>query len=201
MALLRRKSTGDVHWSKDYIEHLRSVHFVLVVVAVTCIAVSRGPDITLLKSAQSQIHAIIDVVAAVKVDAEREVFFDDEFEPWLTAEVDNKRYFAHANHHIIALTLCSNERMEYDNWVSMLSTPIRSENVSLAKFQLVWDLAACDDTTWSVIVHDFATTPREGKGVVTQQFGTKRNFRRNSIATRLFILHWTQLTRLSTRRS
>jgi hypothetical protein len=54
MALFRR-SSSDARWSKDYIEHLCSVHFVLIAVAVTCIAVSRTPDINRRRAGKSQL--------------------------------------------------------------------------------------------------------------------------------------------------
>jgi hypothetical protein len=60
MALFRRTSS-DAHWSKDYIEHLRSVHFVLIAVAVTCLVVSTGPNMTRIKDAQRQLQQILNV--------------------------------------------------------------------------------------------------------------------------------------------
>jgi hypothetical protein len=101
MPLLRRRSSGDVHWSKDYIEHLRAVHFVLVVVAVTCIAVSRAPNIKQLQTAAHQCHVVIDFLneQIKKVQIRNHARFiddisDDVVEPWITFNYEGKTYFA-----------------------------------------------------------------------------------------------------------
>ncbi len=62
MSILRATADGAAHWSKDYIEHLRAVHFVLIVSAVTGIAVSRAPSTPQLQSAQHQVRTIIKFV-------------------------------------------------------------------------------------------------------------------------------------------
>jgi hypothetical protein len=62
MPILRVTANGDAHWSRDYIEHLRAVHFVLIVSAVTSIALSRAPSTPQLQVAQHQIRTIIEFV-------------------------------------------------------------------------------------------------------------------------------------------
>ena len=90
MALFRR-SSSDAHWSKDYIEHLRSVHFVLIAVAVTCIAVSRGPDLTQLENAQTEIHQIVGV-SSRKLASIRSS--DKNVQQFITVAVENQKYFS-----------------------------------------------------------------------------------------------------------
>jgi len=79
MALFRR-SSSDAHWSKDYIEHLRSVHFVLMVVAVTCIAVGISPNVVELENAQHQIGLIVGALAKNKT-SRTTVRVGDELDP------------------------------------------------------------------------------------------------------------------------
>jgi hypothetical protein len=78
MRLFRRNPSTGADWSKDYIEHLRSVHFALIIVSITGIVVSRVPDTTELHVAQEQLRAIRDFVENVApksgVDADAKWF-------------------------------------------------------------------------------------------------------------------------------
>jgi hypothetical protein len=134
MGLFRRTSS-DAHWSKDYIEHLRSVHFVLIAVAVTCIAVSRTPDIGRLESAQTQIHQLIDVAARHKPPSQVQ---------FLVVTVASKTYFAELEPEDWFIAKCfgntkQDEVISADHWEETLAS---KDNLSdLAE---EWDAALCD---------------------------------------------------------
>ena len=60
MPLFKRRSSPSVHWSKDFIEHLRTVHFTLVVLAVLAIISGRAPDVAKMRTAKTQLTTIRD---------------------------------------------------------------------------------------------------------------------------------------------
>jgi hypothetical protein len=58
MALFQGHSDGNAHWSKDYIEHLRTIHFILVVLCTTGLLISKSPNIYSLETAQTELRQI-----------------------------------------------------------------------------------------------------------------------------------------------
>jgi hypothetical protein len=157
MVLLRRKSAGDVHWSKDYIEHLRSVHFALLAVAATCIAVSRGPNISELENAQVQIHRINDVLerANAKLNRPVEELAELTKEDWVFVALNKEKYFTHPPGSYLVLDACRGSktiRMDYEGWVGRVL-----EAKTLADFRYAWDRASCGGRMSSVEVQDFAS--------------------------------------------
>src|ERR1700685_3637016 len=111
MALFRR-SSSDAHWSKDYIEHLRSVHFVLIAVAVTCIAVSRGPDIGQLENAQVQVHQLLDVAKQEEPESKHK---------FVTISVKNKLYFSELETAPSLVQFCDKMSNAVNGWEFFLS--------------------------------------------------------------------------------
>jgi hypothetical protein len=136
MALFRRTSS-DAHWSKDYIEHLRSVHFVLIAVAVTCIAVSRTPDLNRLEKAKNQIHQILDVAR----DRQQRPPTDDKF---IVVSMRRKTYFAEFEPDPVIIQLCqdgkpSNDWVLEDSWAVAMSNAENGES-----FARLWDGLNCE---------------------------------------------------------
>lgn len=78
MPLLRRRSSPTAHWSKDFIEHLRAVHFTLIVLAVIAIISGRAPDVLKMRTAQNQLRAIRNMMEEIPQSSsmhDRDVLF------------------------------------------------------------------------------------------------------------------------------
>jgi hypothetical protein len=52
------------HWSKDFVEHIRSVHFALVAVCVGLLVLTSFPGESVLKRAHQQVRQMLDVTNA-----------------------------------------------------------------------------------------------------------------------------------------
>jgi hypothetical protein len=55
------ESSGSVHWSKDYVEHLRSVHFALVALSLAVIVLGSSSSRTEIATAREEIQDIAEL--------------------------------------------------------------------------------------------------------------------------------------------
>jgi hypothetical protein len=163
MALFRR-SSSDAHWSKDYIEHLRSVHFVLIAVAVTCIAVSRTPDIGQLENAQTQIHQLLDVAEIHKAASSEGQF--------VVATVATKTYFSELPSEAWVVTECNrafipDTMILADHWEELLAS-----KKNLSDLAEEWNDVSCDGRVLYLLLHNISSNVlnHSGKTVGTIRF-------------------------------
>jgi hypothetical protein len=57
-----QKETSGPHWSKDYVEHLRTVHFSLIALSLAAVVLALSPNPDEIKKAREQINAIEELV-------------------------------------------------------------------------------------------------------------------------------------------
>jgi hypothetical protein len=82
---------NTAHWSTDYVEHLRTVHFALIALTVTTIIIAHRPNTSDLRTAQWQLHLIRDFVEN-KASVWSTKHTDDERATWIRFAVDGKQY-------------------------------------------------------------------------------------------------------------
>lgn len=58
----RRQQPGEMHWSKDFVEHLRTVHFALIVTCVALIVIKTSGTESTYQKARSQIDLVKKLV-------------------------------------------------------------------------------------------------------------------------------------------
>jgi len=93
MRLRRTPRTSPEHWSKDYVEHLRTVHFALVTVSAALILILTSKQYD-AKRARTELDAI--VVMKQEIDSLRTTPDSDEVSPWFQAKsIPTKGIFSH----------------------------------------------------------------------------------------------------------
>jgi hypothetical protein len=83
MRLRRTPQTSPEHWSKDFVEHLRTVHFALVTVSAALILILTSKQYD-AKRARTELDAI--VVMKQEIDSLRTTPDSDEVSPWFQAK-------------------------------------------------------------------------------------------------------------------
>lgn len=90
---MKHKIKDSIEWSKGFIEHLRTIHFILILVSATCILVALSPDIIELQRAQHQLKQLTTVFNDI---TQRGRLYHDaaktEKRKWLVFKVKNKSY-------------------------------------------------------------------------------------------------------------
>jgi hypothetical protein len=151
MSLIRKNRT-DAHWSKDYIEHLRTVHFLLVAAAITAIALSRVPSGHDLRIAQHQIHTIRQEVAqqATFHEQKRKPIMPSSYLKWnfLLLEIPPDKYFVEEMHRYETTKSCSNKKRLYGYPEYSLFAAIRNLQEFIAWRQFV---SCLERTAWEVV--------------------------------------------------
>ncbi|MFL6390110.1 MAG: hypothetical protein ACJ71U_21730 [Terriglobales bacterium] len=90
MAWLHRKSPS-AHWSKDYIEHLRTIHFALIAACVAAWIIGGAPDTYRIRAAQRQLRTIQDFLKN-RAPKWQQQDRDDLFLSAVTARIDGVDY-------------------------------------------------------------------------------------------------------------
>jgi hypothetical protein len=80
----RRQQSGEMHWSKDFVEHLRTVHFALLVTCVALIVIKTSGTESIYQKARNQIDLVKKLLPTLNADT-----FGDEAEKVYSAV--NKR--------------------------------------------------------------------------------------------------------------
>ena len=60
-------SQAPAHWSKDFVEHLRTIHFTLIALCVGLIVLASFPSKTEIQVAHEQVSEILEVVNTWKL--------------------------------------------------------------------------------------------------------------------------------------
>lgn len=94
MPLFRGRSSSNAHWSKDYVEHLRSIHFALLAVAISGIIISTAPDYSRLRPAYSQLRTIQEVISRKDERLDRLYPVKDDIwkSRWYSFTFNDRRY-------------------------------------------------------------------------------------------------------------
>jgi hypothetical protein len=145
-----RRSSGNAHWSKDYIEHLRTIHFVLVILAVSAIVLSKTPNVAKLRVAQHQTHNIRDFVD--KQVSEIKHRFDQNNELavinwWIEFTYQGKHYAAKRLLQYLVITPCTpdgkiDDPKSFDEWQAEFV-----EVETLSNFATIWNRLHCGNVT------------------------------------------------------
>jgi hypothetical protein len=68
----KRQQPGEMHWSKDFVEHLRTVHFALIVTCVALIVIKTSGIESTYQKARNQIELVKRLAPQMKREAFRE---------------------------------------------------------------------------------------------------------------------------------
>lgn len=79
-------SQAPAHWSKDFVEHLRTVHFKLIALCIGLIILASFPGKTEIQIAYEQASQILEVTNTWK-----DTLFETEATEVINAAIDNNR--------------------------------------------------------------------------------------------------------------
>jgi hypothetical protein len=102
------KKQSEAHWSKDYIEHLRSIHFFLILAAVTGIVFGLTPTKAERETAQHQLRMILGFIGRQQQDIDDALKHstDPRDGQFLTIVAGPERYFLDMPEVIVLLPIC-----------------------------------------------------------------------------------------------
>jgi hypothetical protein len=108
------KSQSPEHWSKDFVEHLRTVHFALVTVSVGLILILSSKSYDVQKAA-SEMNEVVRVSSAPwlispKSELNKYPDFALPYSPWFEAEIDGRSLIFHSDGN--NLYYCSDKQKE-----------------------------------------------------------------------------------------
>jgi len=67
-----KERSGGPHWSKDYVEHLRTIHFTLIALSLAAVVLASSANPSEIVKAREQINAIGELIREWKQDAVQE---------------------------------------------------------------------------------------------------------------------------------
>jgi hypothetical protein len=148
MPLFSVRSTKITNCSEGYIEHLRTVHFALIIAAITGLFIVNAPDLEELQEAPHKLRQIREVIGRSSDLADGLDSLRYSSDRWMTFAVKGRRYAARA--------LLSWATLDVKCWPLFISTHESKEAVldkDLAKsllavdnldaFRQTWDLFNC----------------------------------------------------------
>ncbi len=168
MPLLMRGKPATAHWSTDYIEHLRGVHFLLLVVCVASIIISRLPETSHLRAAKHQLDVIQHFVSDI-VPGKQQEFIPkpDDVLTWLQFTFKNVKYATPLPYKIPVVDVRCPQQ-SYDQSVPDFMAGLAKAD-SLVEFRRQWNKMTCsklrqyeDEELSSSIFRDFEASVAVG---------------------------------------
>ncbi len=144
------KNRSEAHWSKDYIEHLRSIHFFLIAAAVTGIIFGLTPTKAQRQRAQYQLRTILAFINAqqqLSKQEDKDLANPMEAGDFLTFKMQGKDYFLEKPAVITLAADCALDlRTPKSHYVVPTGTWRKDfENIeSLTEFISKWDATHCE---------------------------------------------------------